>query len=945
MKRKKKGNDAQAGRPRHKAPQIHLEFTADDTVPREEFGIGEPLTVQASGLQSCRTYDLKVGANGKELFSSRLMTDSTGGLNPTVLWSQVGLFDPSSSDRWTIEEAVKRWKGKSLSVGLMLKGRPILERSLRIIGPAKSGLVLVTDAEGRLLNGFEVGKQPLILALALPFNGAARIFMVARQHDWRQGDSFRPAIYRNGEPAVLDVDLRAGSKAKLIQFAAAKALLPGAYDFVVRPLHYGHEENDRLHLQPGDVVGARRTTGLVVRENFWLAKPVLGGCVNKIPLSGRYLPNQPYFQYADSFQVGEDVWAAMDPGIVDPGNISKICALYVVSTKTQSQWNADNSLTHLAILGGNPAVHKILLQSGCINHNRVLVWPAASLPGEYDIVADFGNNVASATSFVQDDHYDTPLDVIDGYFTPGFRVVEDPGVFTEFANAGNWNYDENVVTALGLQGMVTVQDESGAYHTPGGFSALSRNVLMKAHVFFPADVAGVTDPAMISATKPNYPLVVIVPGNGHNYTSYDFLLQHFARNGFIAASIDCRYLSGTALVHGMNGLGRANVFFQHMTVLKAKFGATVQNNIGIMGHSRGGEAVLKIARLNQQLTLNHNINAVVSLAPTDQYGSEVLAGAWSKPYLVIYGSRDGDVAGQPPYAGYTVPQTGFSLYDRAGGSNKSMVFVYQATHNGFITANSDNPSDSPLPVTTEQTFPQADMNAFFRQYLIGEMRWEGIFKGEWKPASVATTGAVYYLQYQDTARRTIDDMEGGVPNWQASTIGASVSHGGTLPVDPSEGRLHDQTGSPGLDPKSPHDSNGMQFRWDNNTDSLVFDIPAGQRNVSNFLAISFRATQKADSPSNPLNQGQNLRVALKDSANNERAIRVSPFGSIPFPDQRSNASLVKSALTTVRIPLKAFSIVCAGLVPVNLTDVVSLSFKFSEVPTGEIAIDDIEFTN
>ena len=188
-------------------------------------------------------------------------------------------------------------------------------------------------------------------------------------------------------------------------------------------------------------------------------------------------------------------------------------------------------------------------------------------------------------------------------------------------------------------------------------------------------------------------------------------------------------------------------------------------------------------------------------------------------------------------------------------------------------------------------------------------------------------------------------MEEAALNWQVSTIGGNVSHGGTLPADPAENRFHHEAATPGLDPKSPHDSNGMQFKWDNNTDSLVFDIPPGQRDVSGFSAISFRVTQKADSTSNPANQPQNLRLALKDSANNERAVRVSPFGTIPFPDQRSNAALVKSALTTVRIPLKSFSIVCAGMVQVNLTNVVSLSFKFSEAPAGEIAIDDLEFTN
>ena len=107
---------------------------------------------------------------------------------------------------------------------------------------------------------------------------------------------------------------------------------------------------------------------------------------------------------------------------------------------------------------------------------------------------------------------------------------------------------------------------------------------------------------------------------------------------------------------------RSNVLFEHLTILNADFGATVQNNIGIMGHSRGGEAVVKAARLNQENALGHQINAVIALAPTDQYGTEVLGGGHATPFFVLYGSLDGDIYGGTWTSGYTVLQTGFSLY-------------------------------------------------------------------------------------------------------------------------------------------------------------------------------------------------------------------------------------------------------------------------------------------
>ncbi len=935
----------------HEPAETEVVLTGDDGTRSEEFGVGDSLTILARGLRPAHAYDIGLYLKGKELFTSRLLTNLRGEIEPTVLWPQMGFDDPNSDMLYTPDQALERWAGKTLILVLASGRKRIAEQTFRVAQAFTRPLVLCTDRDSRLLNGFEVGSQPLCLTLRnLPFSGPARIYMVPRRHEWRPGDSFQPAALRNGHPAVRDLDVPGGGKQMLVELAPADALLAGAYDFIVRPLRYGFEENEADRLLTTDVVGGRHVTGVVIRESFWAAKPVLGGCVNKIPVSGRSLAGAPYFRYTDTFEVGENVYAAIDPGIADPGNISKMCALYVIASKDDTTWNADNSLNHLPALGGNAKVQKIKVQAGCINANKVLVWPGAMQPGQYDLVADFGNNTPDAAAFVPDNAYNTPLDVIDGYFIAGFRVVEDPGTMQEFNHAGNWVYDENDVSAMGLSGTVSIDDENGFYATPGGFSVLTRQVQLKAHVFFPVDNSGVTDPAQISASKPDYPLVVIVHGNGHNYTSYDFQLQHLAMNGFIAASIDNRYLSGASLVHGMHGLGRANTFFQHLAVLKAKFGAKLQNNIGVMGHSRGGEAVVKIARLNQQLTLGNNINAVLSLAPTDQYGKEVFAGAFAKPYFVLYGSRDGDVAGWHPslvsVPGFDWRMTGFSLYDRAADAPKSMAFVYRATHNGFITTNSDNPLDQPLPETAQQAITKAYTNAFFRRHLYNEPRWDGLFTGEWRPASVAGTGAEIYVQYRAPGGKVVDDFEGAVENWQSSTIGGSVSHGGTLAVAPSEARMFDYPpAKPGLDPKSPHDSRGLGVSWNNIGDRLTWTIPTPHKDVSLFSVLSLRVTQKEGSASNPVNQAQDFRVTLKDAANNQRAVRVSAFGAVPFPDQRSNSDLRKSAMTTIRIPLTSYTVACAGQPKVDLLNVVELSLDFSSRAAGEIEIDEIEFAN
>jgi hypothetical protein len=305
---------------------------------------------------------------------------------------------------------------------------------------------------------------------------------------------------------------------------------------------------------------------------------------------------------------------------------------------------------------------------------------------------------------------------------------------------------------------------------------------------------------------------------------------------------------------------------------------------------------------------------------------------------MMYGSRDGDVSGAIYVSGYTIPQTGLAIWDRSSSPEKTTQFVYKATHNGFINDNHDSVDPAALDPTILKKVTIAYMNAYFRMKLKNEgAKWNGMFTGEWKPASVITTGIEFYMQYMLSPSRTIDKFDGAI-DWQTSTIGGTVTATG-LPVNPEEGVLHT------IDDHSPHDSQGLKIRWDNSSDKLDFSIPPAHKDVTGFTHLSIRITQKDGSASNPANMSQNLRIALIDGTNKERAIRVSPFASIPYPDQRPEVSLRKSAMTTVRIPLKSYTIVCAGQVQVNLADLTTISLRFSEVPTGEIDIDNIEFTN
>jgi hypothetical protein len=906
------------------APARTLHLVADDGTKREDFDPGEALSLALAGVRPSSIHEVAVLEGDRVLFTDRLMSNARGEIAPTVIWAQLGLDDPGSAARFTVAEARAKWKGKRLTVRVHDRKDELLRAEVRLASAFTRPLVLSTDREGRILNGFEAGKHDALVSLYnVPFEGHARVYLVPRQYDWHAGDRIRPVRLASGRLGHVDVDLKKSADGITARVARARELEPGAYDFIVRQVRYGYEDDEDLVLRPTDLVGGRRITGLVVRKEFWASKVIRGGCTNLLDIAGRSIGDAPYVAMTNVFQVGEDVWGALDPAALDPNHTGKMVSLYVVPHKTAAQWSADNSLQHLAVLGGNPAVQTFQTQSWCVNANRRLLWPAATQVGEYDVVADFGNNAPDAASFVSDAQYNMPLDIIDGYILPGFRVVPDPAVDVSFTNAGHFTYDQST------QGTITVQGD--------GELSGSVTVNMTASVYFPADVTGASSVSQVSPTDTSYPLVVLVHGNSSvstSYLGYEYLLQHLARNGFICASIHMNANFG--------GVSRARILREHIARLRTMFGARVQNNIGIMGHSRGGEAVCIAARLNQQEGWGHGINAVISLAPTDQYTTETLGGAWAKPYLVIYGSMDGDLG----YSG----DTGFSLYDRANGAEKSFVFVYGATHDRFNTQWGDadfgfgqlGGTDFAKIITPDahQNIAKGYMAAFFRQYLRAETQWGGMFRGEWVPVAAATTDtkAKFYAQYQHPTARTVDDFEGAhsSTSWQTSTIGDAVQD--ALPVDPVENQLAS------IDSHSPHDTAGLLVRWGSATDNLRFAVPNAQRDVRNYGALQFRVTQKVNSPANQVGVAQDLRISLTDAAAQTRAILVSKFGGIPAPDVRYFDYLTKSAMRTIRIPLSAFTILCLTLPEVDLANIVNVAFEFTEGATGEVEIDSVQFT-
>lgn len=568
-------------------------------------------------------------------------------------------------------------------------------------------------------------------------------------------------------------------------------------------------------------------------------------------------------------------------------------------------------------------------------------------------------------------------------------TLPDPGTMKDFINN----------RSLGEFGTGLIKINDRRHNDANDIVPATPSIQLRRNMYWPDPDGTGTLPAGTT-----FPLVMIVHGNGHEIGNYHEFANHLAKNGFIVAVVDCletavfkvttaappkhyfqinaetyyfdetdsdvHKTNGTKAVdnvvldvdkiyinanQGMGGLGREYVIARHLEALRtSSLASHIQfNNIGLIGHSRGGEAVVKVPgeRINDPANPGTQINlipagceirSVISLAPTDQYTQADLV--QHIPYFVLYGSRDGDVKGVHLDAGRN---SGFSLYDRAiNASEKAMAFIYGATHNGFITGNTENELKALgykinnydkkviLEDGPQQHIAKAYMNAFLRMTLKGETFWQPLFTGEQKPRTLQPANHKgIFMQYQAAfnQRKSIDDFDTATPptnDWKISTIGGTV-----------EGVMNDIDEESLSSKHSPHNTRGLKIEWKSDN-KLVFHIPDAHKNITAYKYISFRIARGLDSKQSL----DDLRVELHDASQKivfakTNNIFLYPDFVIPAADRREDKDLSKEALMTVRIPLGSFLDS-----NINKLEIKALAFVFPK-GSGKLALDNIEFTN
>ena len=297
-----------------------------------------------------------------------------------------------------------------------------------------------------------------------------------------------------------------------------------------------------------------------------------------------------------------------------------------------------------------------------------------------------------------------------------------------------------------------------------------------------------------------FPLVLVVHGN-HNMKDfsdpgYGYLGELMASRGFIFASVDENFLNG--FMNAEND-GRGWMLLKHLEAWRAfndsaggPFHRKVDlGRVGLIGHSRGGEAVAVAAAFNrlshypddatQKFDFNFGIRSLIAIAPIDgQYEpAQRPTPLENVSYLVIHGSHDGDVSAFSGLRQYQRIQ-----FTDDGPWFKSAVWMYRANHGQWNTVwgNQDNGPTSArfldlrglVTPEEQQQFGRVYMSAFLEATLRDDTRYLPMFRdhreiGPWLPKTM------YATRFQDSRFKVIADFQEDVNVATGSVRGVRIS--------------------------------------------------------------------------------------------------------------------------------------------------------------------------
>jgi len=455
----------------------------------------------------------------------------------------------------------------------------------------------------------------------------------------------------------------------------------------------------------------------------------------------------------------------------------------------------------------------------------------------------------------------------------------------------------------------------------------------KGRIYYPAedDGAGATFNQRLAALG-RVPLVTMAHGNHDpnvaNYLGYEFFQADLAKMGMVALSVDC---------NAQNGLGysitiiekRADLIIGAIAAVQqldadptsALFGHVDFLRVGLMGHSQGGEAVVKVPEVVNLPGVA--IRSVLALAPTEGGATQRTPKGYA--FLTILPAADGDVW----------PNDGAIYYDRAVPSPfKSQLFVHFTNHQFYNRQWLDDDSLWLAAAPTPPVLPRHDHErvltaygcAFYRATLLGHPTTPYL-AGSLLPAGVATQNV--HLSFEQHGAFTVDNHEDG-NGIARNSLNAATQQLGGLSAD--EFAFHQGGGA--FNTSFFGESVGMVARPGGNGRLFVQGL-AGARDFTR-QEVWIRVAEVFDG--HPKGSGATgFQLGLRDSRGIESWVDCNDVGGLPRPFPR-NPSNMKTMLKTLR-----FKAGCFARTPrFDVTSITAILLRCDRSDERALAFDDLQ---
>ncbi len=715
------------------------------------------------------------------------------------------------------------------------------------------------------------------------------------------------------------------------------------------------------------------------------------------PAVGTALPpgQFPFFMPVEVANAGMPVSIAIDPARHSEWHGRNV-AIYLVDHKDAATWALNPALTDVT---GAPET--VMVDATSVAANMHVIWPSA-VPGAYDLVIEMDSTPEDTATFTSD-----------GQLTPGDLLIQGPAGAPSLSVYAPFG-------AVGALPTATVDYGMGAAPStvaiPNGYDLLdvapaaNFDFRMRGRVVHPNPMPP-SAPIVMIAHGNHIPRTVTLVGGGgtitvdadltsdENFRGHTWLQEWLASRGYITISVDLDEMHGNHSSFVMPKIDSTGIKLRAWVLLKnlelavtdATFAGGVLNghidlsNLYLIGHSRGGEAVLQALDLLNTpadrpagATLNAavdaaTIRAVVSLAPVSQSEEAGDLDAYDTPFLLLYGTADGDVNGA---SGGVRP---FRHYDNATGKRFGVV-IEGANHNywnsswGYsdaretlVFASAPGTLTSMDIVDTTTLMPPVPhvgaglisrpqqvsaalgyIGAFLQHEALGDPNARAFLSQDAarvRPLDVDPALEIHTLSRHDAAALVtrIDDYESnGATNLSSASTTVSLAMLGGA----TEGVLYDTILGSVNQPEDRffQSTQGVVFDWTGPA-SYALDLPAASRDLRGTTAVSLRVAQQPDHPRTVLLDADlSFEMELEDGSANTVRISSQRWGPVPdiYPSVVGGTSTTSGIFKTFRFPLHAFETDGATI---DLGDIHRIRLVFAEAGhsgEGRIALDEVE---